>query len=134
ILAQQLYADQQDVISNQYIIRIEPNIRNRMSESRLFANLPDGFSFRQIMATPFNLWLVTALDKRAPDLSAMLRSTPGVHSVIPNRQLFVRSVPDDPFFANQWQYFNDGSTGCSRCRYGNDESMGYDYWRHNGIR
>ncbi len=111
ILAQQSYADQQDVISDQYIIRIEPNIRNRMSESQLFANLPDGFSFRQIMATPFNLWLVTALDKRAPDLSAMLRSTPGVQSVIPNRQLYVRSVPDDPFFANQWQYFNDGSTG-----------------------
>ncbi len=68
---------------------------------------------RQLMAQPFNLWLLscdpTVLNPG--DFETMVRGHREFIRVAPNRVLRQRKIPDDPDLAKQWQYINTGSTG-----------------------
>jgi len=98
----------------QYIIQVSRNTdaRAALSEENLALKSSIGrYSLKQIMDVPLNLWLVEYAGHNDIVFYSFLKSNNQIEGVVRNKRIKPRIVPDDTFFANQWQYINNGSQG-----------------------
>ncbi len=88
------------------------NFRKQLSTNRAKREF-DGFSARQIMIEPLNLWLLkidfTSVNEL--EFERQIHAFGKFENVQKNRLIKPRLIPNDPDFSKQWQYLNTGSTG-----------------------
>lgn len=73
----------------------------------------DGFTARQIMKEPLNLWVLKVDFSEVSELEfeRQIRNFGRFNNVQKNRLIAPRIIPDDPDFSKQWQFLNTGTTG-----------------------
>lgn len=109
--AQSQWRSSSDVISGQYIVQLSDH--DALDHFRDFVSTvsPDTVIIRSVMQQPFMLYLVDFGPTLQYDYTEILQRYRGLQTVMPNRRLINRVVPDDPLLINQWQYNNTGANG-----------------------
>lgn len=76
-----------------------------------FNNKSISLKYEQVTATPMNIWLVK-FDHNVhneQDLLEKIKTIPGIYFAQKNHITTLRKTPEDPLFAEQWQYINTGT-------------------------
>jgi len=95
-------------------IAADADIENIVQDFRLFSNVPTQLCAKKVLVPSLKIWQLqfdhTSIDQ-AKLLSAMFHH-PKVKVVQNNHYTSYRATtPNDPGFAAQWQYINDGNSG-----------------------
>ncbi len=109
--AQSQWRSSSDVIPGQYIVQLSDHDALDHFKDFVSTVSPDTVIIRSIMQQPFELYLVDFGPTLQYDYTTILQRYHGIQTIMPNRRLANRSVPDDPLLINQWQYNNTGANG-----------------------
>ena len=105
-----------DHIQGEFIVQVQndANITDFQQQQNIKAlRKSNDVTFRQIMKTPLNLWVVKIdfASVSESEFETRLQSAGGFVHVKPNRRITPRTIPNDPDLTKQWQYINYGLSG-----------------------
>ena len=112
-----LHGQKLNHVQGEFIVQVNDEkdlniFRKQLSSSRAKRTF-DGFSAKQIMKEPLNLWVLkidfTSVNEL--EFERQIRAFGKFDNVQKNRLIRPRIIPNDPDFNKQWQYINTGSTG-----------------------
>ena len=112
-----LHGQKLNHVQGEFIVQVNDEkdlniFRKQLSSSRAKRTF-DGFSAKQIMKEPLNLWVLkidfTSVNEL--EFERQIRAFGKFENVQKNRLIRPRIIPNDPDFNKQWQYINTGSTG-----------------------
>ncbi|MDF1696036.1 MAG: S8 family peptidase [Saprospiraceae bacterium] len=110
-----LSAQQLDHVLGEVIIKVknDQNISSLLKELSADPTLRSSLKARQIMKEPMNLWVVQTNPNEVNELKFLtsLAKNKNVLLAQQNHITQLRAIPNDPNFANQWQYINTGQSG-----------------------
>ncbi|MFZ1704013.1 MAG: S8 family serine peptidase [Saprospiraceae bacterium] len=102
----------QIVVPNEYIIQWSNDEAAQQFYTSSLENRSNSNSYhRRILTNPLCIDVVKLDDDQAKKILPTLRKNPGVVYIQENRIIEQRAIPDDPQFAQQWQYINNGVGG-----------------------
>jgi len=111
-----LFAQRLNRVQGNILVRLDErtNPSEWIAQWQIFEGVPTLARFDRVVSKPLNIWLMTfdytSLDERR--LLDAVRRRAGVVTAQFNHLVTMRStIPDDPGFAQQWQYINTGQTG-----------------------
>lgn len=110
-----------NTINGQYIIHVETSTDVPTLFKKWNANIRNSQSYpilSQIMDEPLNLWLVTYPENSSNESFVALNWQREIKSVVKNKNIIQRLIPNDPLLTNQWQYQNTEAN-----TFGNDMDM-----------
>jgi len=97
---------------NQIIVQLHPNneVKDLVNHYQFYKGQNTGLYSKKLISKQLNIWLLEFDEKKANvrDIVHVVRENPSVQAAQLNHPVELRAIPNDPGYAAQWQYDNDG--------------------------